>query len=196
MGDQRGNQQIESVFQNAPGDFLQIVRSRRELAAGGRITIDPALDAPIHMIQEHRVRAGPAAPDPPEDGGDHEEQEAEATDCKKQDPQILRHQGQAECMEAPHFHIEENRRLAIDRDPRDGRIDKHQQDRHPAPDRGERSCDIRWMEDVMRAIRIDRRNGNEVRAFGGFRDVGHGLRARHQLVFGLGEVFGVFPDDE
>jgi hypothetical protein len=62
------------------------------------------------VLQEHGLRAGPAAPDAAEEGGNKEERKAESRDDEEEQPHVLRGEGEAEQVEAALRHIEEDRR--------------------------------------------------------------------------------------
>ena len=66
-----------------------------------RVALDPALDPAVDVVEEDGLRAGPAAPDAPEERRDEEEPETEAADQEEQKPEVLGGQGEAEEVEAP-----------------------------------------------------------------------------------------------
>jgi hypothetical protein len=118
------------------------------------------------MVEEHRVGAGPAAPDPAQERGAEEQREAHAGDGKEHDPQVLRHEGQAEEVEHPVFDIEEHRRVAIDGNPGQRDIDCNQDHADPAAQSDPASAHVGRVQEVARSIGIDGRDGIQIGAFG------------------------------
>jgi hypothetical protein len=72
-------------------------------------TFDEALDGAEDTLEEHRVRAGIAAPDAAVECGHHEEREADAAQHEEREPEVLRVHAEPEQEEAPVLNVEEHR---------------------------------------------------------------------------------------
>jgi hypothetical protein len=94
-------------------------------------------------------------------------------------------------MEAAHFHIEENCGRAVDWNPRQEDIggDHHRSDEAPC-DR-EAAIYIRWMQNVVGAVGIDRRDGIQIWTLNFGRAIWHGF----VLVWSVEELLRVFTHD-
>jgi hypothetical protein len=79
--------------------------------------LDQALDGPEHRLEEHRLRAGPAAPHAAEHGRRVQQAEADAAEEEEQQPDILGIEDQPEEEELPFFDIEEYRGMSADGNP-------------------------------------------------------------------------------
>ena len=126
---------------------------RGELAPGGdllrrrpaRPALDEARDRVVH-IGDDRLRAGPAAPEPPRQRREEEQREREADHDQPQEVELLRKDHEPEHVELARRHVEAHQRLAGDLDPRDHQQDRDQRRRPPpsadagrSPRRGARS---------------------------------------------------------
>lgn len=153
------------MLDDAAGDLGGGERGGGQTAAGARVAVRPALDAAEDVVEENRVGAGPAAPQAAQDGGDEKQHEAQPADQEEKHPQVLRQQCETEEMEPPPFEVEQHRRRAVHRQPRQRHVNRDEKRREPPAGRGEPPAHIRRMQHMVRAIRIDGRDGNQVRAF-------------------------------
>lgn len=158
MGNRKGDQQKEPMLDDATARLFARPRHRVELASLHRIPVNQALDPAKNLLQEYRLRTGPAAPDAAEQRGDIVETETQARDQEEQQPKVLRRQGRAKKMEAPICDVQEYRRVSVDRYPRETYIDEDQHERrNPAGD-VEPSFDVSGMQELPRSILSDRRD--------------------------------------
>src|SRR5689334_5275958 len=105
------------MLRYAAHDLAQRGRRLVESPACGRITFAPAIN-PARDIEENGLRASPPAPDPAEQRRDVEQAKPNATEHKERDPHILPEKRQAKIMELPMRDIEEERRVAVNANPR------------------------------------------------------------------------------
>src|SRR5579872_4676374 len=98
-------------------------------------TFDPALDPPVDALEEDRLRARPAAPDPSGEGGRVDEPESDAGQQEEEKPRVLRVERGAEEVEGMHVEVDEDRRVSADPDPgeRGPRCDQRPEGDHASP---------------------------------------------------------------
>lgn len=88
MRDDRGDEEVDRVFDYPFGDFRPVPWGAVELAPGSRIPVDPAFDATVDVLEEESVRAGSATPEAPEERGDEKQREPETADEKEPEPKV------------------------------------------------------------------------------------------------------------
>ena len=152
QGEEREDRMLERLARQHPGAHPAGVAA----PPGGRRSLDPALDAAEHALQEHGLRTGVAAPDAAEQRGRGDEQEPGAGQQEEQEPGVLRVEGGAEQVEPPVLEVEEDRRVAADADPGERGVDR---DEHREADRaqaGEAAAHVGRMDRLALAVAPDR----------------------------------------
>jgi len=156
MSDESCGQDIKAMFNSAAGNFPEVIGRPVELFACGCIAFDPTFDAAKNMLEENRVRTGPATPEAAQNGGDKKQREAQSADREKENPQVLGQQRQPKNMESSVFDIEKHGGRPIDRNPRQSRIKNDEKKSKVTARGGESTAHIRWMKHVVGSIRVDR----------------------------------------
>jgi hypothetical protein len=101
MRDEEGQDEKDRVLEDTLEELHPVQGRRIQLAARGRIAIDPALHPAVDMLQIDRLRAGPSAPDTPPQGRDVKEREGRPGEDEKEQPGILKREGGAKEVKAP-----------------------------------------------------------------------------------------------
>ena len=162
VGDGGGGEEVEGVFDGAADDFFRGPGGVVAASAFGAVALDPAFDAAVDVIEEDGVGAGPAAPDPPEEGGGEEEGEAEAADAEEENPEVLGDDGEAEEVEAASGNIEKDGGVAVDLEVGKEDVDGDHGEAGDLAPKGEASFDIVRVEEIPRAVSVDGGDGIEV----------------------------------
>ena len=104
------------------------------LAAGA--ALDEALDRPVEELHVDRLRTGPAAPHAAVHRGEQEDGEEDPDEQEHQQHAVGGQERRAEQREAPLHHVEQDERLAVQREVGDRGEQRHQRpgDRAPAPE--------------------------------------------------------------
>ena len=115
------------------------------------------------MFQKDGVGAGPAAPEPTEQGGEEEEGEAHSGDAKEEDPEILGGESDTEEVELTGGEIEEDRGSVVDLNPGQCDIDdQEKKGENPSSDH-EATGDIGRVQNVVGSVIVDGGDTVEIR---------------------------------
>jgi hypothetical protein len=106
-------------------------------------------------FEEHRVRAGVAAPQPAEERRRHEQREADAGDQEEREPEVLRVEGVAEQVEVAVRDVDQQDRVAADLEPRHGEVDRDQQQPQRLLAPLKPAGDVRRVDRVARPVGVD-----------------------------------------
>ena len=159
MGDDQREHRKPRVLGPAPDYLGRGPAGGIELSAGHGIAFDPTLQSPVNLFKEHRLRAGPAAPDPAEERGQKKEQEASPAEHEEQQPHVLRGGGPAEEMEPARRGIQEHRRKTADLDPRQRQIKNDEPPARDPPQERKAAGAVGGMQEEAGAVGPDGRDG-------------------------------------
>ena len=140
------------------------------------VTVDPAFNDAVDLIEEHRLRTGPATPHPAEQRRDEEKRETHSGDDEEQQPQILRREREAEEVETALGEVEKDGRVAVDLDPRQREVEDDQRIRRYPARASEPAVSVRWKQERPRPVGANRRDSVTVRKIEN--GCGHGGRRR------------------
>lgn len=118
------------------------------------------------MFQKDGVRAGPSAPESPQKGGKEEERKARSGDCKKEHPEVLWCEGEAEEVKFTLGDIQKNSRSFIDGDPREDHVDGEKKKCENPSGKHEGAGDICGVQNVVGPVIIDGGDSVEIGSLG------------------------------
>src|SRR5262249_33580492 len=116
--DEDGGDRIEDVLGRLSGELLRSPSLRIQANALFARPLPEPLDGPVDRFEEHRLRAGPAAPHAAEERRRVREGERDAREQEEDEPNVLRIEARPEQEELAMLDIEEERGVTFDRDAR------------------------------------------------------------------------------
>src|SRR5690606_30799281 len=116
---------------------------------------EESLHPPVHALQENGLRTRPAAPDPPQPGGEEEEGEAQRGEEKDDQPGVLCIEGLAEEEEATVGDIQKHRRIPVDADEGEREVYEDEEGIDPSSPADEAALHIGGMDGLPGAVDFD-----------------------------------------
>ena len=128
VGREGRGQDVERMGQARAPHGVEARRLLRALERRVSRAVHEALDRTEDRLDEHRLRACPAAPCAPEERRHAGEPEAEPGDGEEQEPDVLSVEGRPEEEEATALDVEEDRGVPADPDPRERRPERDERE--------------------------------------------------------------------